>query len=267
MVCVRGGKKQSRKIMLIILSPAKAMDMSPLGDHYPSSVNRYEEEARLLSGKLSLYRPQELSAWFRISPALAEMNYERYQEMVHGDPPAKQALFAYNGSVFREIAPLTLSDEALDFAQERLRIISPLYGITRPLDMIRAYRLAFPLKIAGMEGTLYDFWRENLTQEIVREAGASDGVLLNLASQEVAGVFDRVVLNRSLRMVTVVFKEYRGGKYTTIRSYVKKARGAITRYILTHSIDRPEPLRNFRWDRYRFDERLSDPANYIFTRK
>lgn len=252
--------------MLIILSPAKTMDMRKTHITVPESKPQYAKEAEFLAEKMQYYSVQELEKLLKVSEKLAEENYIRYEVFDSPHNPEKQAILAYNGSVFKEIKASSFSEEDFHYAQDRLRIISTMYGAVRPLDMIRAYRLAYSLKLKDMSGNLYDYWLPKLTDPLIADIKKSGGILVNLASLDVLGALKMDEIRKAVRVITPEFQEYRNGKYETIRTYAKQARGAMTRHILLNRIEEPEKLRTFEWDRFRWNKELSDEEKYVFTR-
>lgn len=250
--------------MLILLSPAKTMNMSPSSDMGHGTIPSFNADALLLAQKMKRYSVEELSKMLQISRTLAETNYSRYQHFV--DAPSKQALFAYDGSVFKAIAPQDFTDAELEFAQERIRIVSTLYGLVRPLDMIKAYRIAFKLKLDGMQGNLYGYWYNKLTEPLIDAARKVGGVLVNLASLDIQASLDMAKIEKELTVITPEFKEMKNGKYEVIRTYAKIARGAMTRFIVKEHIEAARDLKRFEWKGYKFNEALSDEVNYIYTR-
>lgn len=252
--------------MLIILSPAKTMDMRKTNITVPESKPQYVKEAEFLAEKMQYYSVQELEKLLKVSEKLAEENYIRYEVFDSPHNPEKQAILAYNGSVFKEIKASSFSEEDFHYAQDRLRIISTMYGAVRPLDMIRAYRLAYSLKLKDMSGNLYDYWLPKLTDPLIADIKKAGGILVNLASLDVLGALKMDEIRKAVRVITPEFQEYRNGKYETIRTYAKQARGAMTRYILLNRIEEPEKLLAFEWDRFRWNKELSDEEKYVFTR-
>lgn len=254
--------------MLIILSPAKTMDMTEKTVKIQPTVPIFEKDAETLAKVMQQYSAEELEKLLKISETLAKENYQRYQHFDAPDNPSVPAILAYNGSVFKSMNPLTFSEADFSYAQEHLRIISTMYGIVRPLDKIKAYRIAYPLKLKGMGGkSLYDYWLPKLTEPLIKDVCKVGGILINLASLDVLGSLKMEVLKQEIKVITPEFQEEREGKYETIRTYAKLARGAMTRYILTNKIETPEKLKGFEWERFRFDEKMSDSGKYIFTRK
>lgn len=252
--------------MLIILSPAKTMNMKKTDISVPESKPKYVKEAEFLAEKMQYYSVQELEKLLKVSEKLAEENHTRYEVFDSPHNPEKQAILAYDGSVFREIKASSFSEDDFHYAQERLRIVSTMYGLVRPLDMIRAYRLAYSLKLKGMEGNLYGYWLPKLTEPLIADIKKAGGILVNLASLDVLGALKMDEIRKAVRVITPEFQEYRNGKYETIRTYAKQARGAMTRHILLNRIEEPEKLRTFVWNDFRWNKDISNEEKYIFTR-
>lgn len=252
--------------MLIILSPAKTMNMKKTDISVPESKPKYVKEAEFLAEKMQYYSVQELEKLLKVSEKLAEENHTRYEVFDSPHNPEKQAILAYDGSVFREIKASSFSEDDFHYAQDRLRIVSTMYGLVRPLDMIRAYRLAYSLKLKDMEGNLYDYWLPKLTEPLIADIQKAGGILVNLASLDVLGALKMDEIRKAVRVITPEFQEYRNGKYETIRTYAKQARGAMTRHILLNRIEEPEKLRTFVWNNFRWNKDISNEEKYIFTR-
>lgn len=253
--------------MLIILSPAKTMDMSVVENEIPGTMPVYAEEAEYLAERMRRFSPSDLENVLKISDKLARENYERYQQFGRLSNPRKQALLAYNGSVFKAIDPASFSVDDLKYAQNHLLVISTLYGLVRPLDLIQAYRIAFAVKLNGADGgDLYDYWTPKLTLPLLDAVRAAGGVLVNLASLDIQGALQMDVIREKVRVITPEFQEWRDGKYETIRTYAKVARGVMTRHILLNRVEDPEELKAFQWDGFAFDPELSDDSRYFFTR-
>lgn len=253
--------------MLIILSPAKTMDMSPVPSVPAGTIANFTKDAELIASRMSNYSREQLQLLLQISNKLTDINYERYQQFDAPDTPSKQAILAYTGSVFQHINPGTFSPGDYEYAQDHLRIISTLYGLLRPLDLIKAYRIAFKLKIKGLEvNDLYEYWSTKLTMPLIREVKQQGGILVNLASLDILGALNMEQLQKEVQIITPEFKELRKGKYETIRTYAKMARGEMTRYILTNRIEKPEFLKKFKWDGFEFRKELSDTQHYIYTK-
>lgn len=253
--------------MLIILSPAKTMDMSPVPAGLPVTEPEFRNDAELLAAKMRRYTQEEIAVLLKISPKLARENYMRYQQFDAPDNPIKQALFAYNGSVFKHIQAGAFSVDDLEYAQNHLRIVSTLYGLLRPLDRIKAYRMTYDVKLQGMTRDLYAYWRPVLTDPLIAAVNSAGGLLVNLASLDVLGAFDMARVRQQVRVVTPEFLMRRNGRWETVRTYAKIARGEMTRFILQQRIEQPDQLKTFVWEDFCFNEALSDEVRYVFTRK
>ena len=251
--------------MLVILSPAKSMDTSLECEIKNITTAQFEEEAGFLASKMSAYDVQELQKLLKISPALAQSTFERYGRFCSPDTKQLPALRAYTGSVYKEIDVNTFSQADFDYCQQNLRIISVLYGLVRPLDSIKAYRLEYKLKLEGLEGDLYRFWQSKLSSQLVEDVKSSGGTLINLASLDVLPALDMEHLKREVTIITPEFKTLKNGKYEVIRTYTKIARGAMARYILKNRITEPEELKRFEFRGYKFNDKISTPDNFIYT--
>jgi cytoplasmic iron level regulating protein YaaA (DUF328/UPF0246 family) len=203
-----------------------------------------------------------------VSEAIAELNHARFMNF---SPPftadnAKQALLAFRGDVYTGLEADTLNAAELAYAQQHLRILSGLYGVLRPLDLMQPYRLEMGLKFANSAGrNLYEFWGEQITQSLgkaLRKSGSP--VLLNLASNE----YFKAVQPRALEaeVVTPVFKDLKSGKYRVISFFAKKARGQMARYIIEHEINEPEALKDYSVGGYRYQAGESSARELVFHR-
>jgi cytoplasmic iron level regulating protein YaaA (DUF328/UPF0246 family) len=179
---------------------------------------------------------------------------------------AKQAVLAFKGDVYTGLDAETMDDEGLEFAQQHLRILSGLYGVLKPLDLIQPYRLEMGTQFANQKGkNLYKFWGGQLREEIETEASqSSDAILVNLASNEYFKALEAKKLNT--RIITPVFKDMKNGQYKIISFYAKKARGLMSRYIIDHRINDPDQLKNFDSEGYRFSADLSAGDDWVFIR-
>lgn len=253
--------------MLIILSPAKTMDMSPAPVGIPVTEAEFRNDAELLAAKMRRYSLEELATLLKISPKLARENYTRYQQFDAPENSTKQALLAYNGSVFKHMAPGAWSVENLEYAQTHLRIVSTLYGLLRPLDRIKAYRMTYEVKLQGLSGNLYDYWQPVLTDPLIAAVNNAGGVLVNLASLDVLGAFDMARVRQQVKVVTPEFVMRRNNRWETVRTYAKMARGEMARFILQQRIEKPEQLKEFVWQDFQFNEALSDEQRYVYASK
>lgn len=253
--------------MLIILSPAKNMGMSPKSKIPAGTTPGFKAEAEYLVSKLQSYSREQLQLLLQISNKLTDTNYERYQQFNDPSTPSIPAILAYTGNVFQHIRPETFTGEDYRYAQDRLRIISTLYGLLRPLDLIHAYRLIYQVRIQGIkEKDLYEYWQPRLTKPLLKDIKNSGNILINLASLDILGALQMEKIEKEVRVITPEFKEFRKGKHETIRTYAKMARGEMTRYILQNRIEEPEQIKKFTWEDFSFKEELSDESHYIFTK-
>ena len=252
--------------MKIIISPAKSLDFETKASTSLYSNPKFLEDSEKLNKKLKSISRKRLGELMRISPALASLNYERNQEWVpeYTLETGKQAIYAFTGEVYRGLDVSTLEEAKLPFLQENLRIISGLYGILKPLDVILPYRLEMGTKLKiGSKDNLYKFWGDKLSETLNEEM--EDGELLvNLASNE----YNKAVINKALKakVITPVFKDFKNGQLKTIMTFAKKARGSMVRYIVDHNITAAEELKGFDTEGYRFSEDLSTNTDYVFTR-
>ena len=254
--------------MLIVISPAKSLDFetSPVTTEY--SMPEFLGESEKLIGRLKKMSPGQLSKLMSISKDLGELNFQRYQgwNLPFTPENAKQAVLAFNGDVYQGLQASTMPDEMLKLAQQKLRILSGLYGVLKPLDLIQPYRLEMGTKLRYYRSKdLYAFWNPILTKKINEDVEASgSNVLINLASNEYFKSIDKKKLNADI--VTPEFKDQKNGGYQMISFFAKKARGLMTRFIIENNISDVENLQAFDYEGYIFNPRLSKPGNPVFTR-
>jgi len=255
--------------MLIVISPAKSLDFET-----PSKISDYTipellKESEKLIGRLKTMSPKQLSALMDISADLGDLNFKRYQEWQtpFTNENAKQSILAFNGDVYQGLDAATLSEERLLLAQSKLRILSGLYGVLKPLDLIQPYRLEMGTKLKYYKSKdLYTFWNPLITKKIneaVAESGS--GILINLASNEYFKSIDRKKLKAEI--VTPDFKDLKNGNYKMISFFAKRARGLMSRFILENDITDHTDLLAFNSEGYAFNSRLSKPDNPVFTRE
>ncbi len=254
--------------MLIVISPAKKLDYktpAPVSDYtQPDHLDRASELIDVMSQKDSF----EIADLMKLSMNLADLNMQRYQDWHTPFTPdnAKQALFAFTGDVFQGMDTGSLNPDDLSFAQHHLRIMSGLYGILRPLDLMQAYRLEMGTRLTTDYGrNLYEFWGNTITHTINDALTAQDDdILINLASNE---YFKSINLGELKgRIVTPVFKEYRKGAYRIISFNAKKARGYMSRFIIKNRLTNPEEIKTFDVADYAFNPDLSSSTEFVFTR-
>ena len=251
----------------MVISPAKSLDFTPAAHGVPASTAAMAPDIAELAKVARRLRKADLKRLMGISDTLAVLNWERFQAFDPDSEDGVQAAMAFNGDVYAGLQARTLDKAGLNFAQGRLRILSGLYGLLRPLDVIQPYRLEMGVRLKTRRGaSLYDFWGPRISQALNEQAEAAGGekALVNLASQEYFGAVDREALK--LPVVTCTFKETRAGETKIISFYAKKARGMMARYAIDHRIDRPEGLKDFTTAGYGFDAKASTAEEWIFTR-
>lgn len=256
--------------MLMLISPAKTLDESPMVRAVTHTQPRFLAEAQTLIALLKQKTPDELGALMHISDKLVALNVQRYHDfsLPLSNANAKPALFSFKGDVYRPIHAAEYDEATLQFATARLRILSGLYGLLRPLDYLYPYRLEMGTKLNNSAGaTLYHFWREKVTQAIHDDVTAlgGDRIVLNLASEEYSKVVNVDTLNA--RFIHVVFKERMGDDFRVVGIHAKHARGLMVDYILRQHIVCADGIEGFNREGYRFAPNMSDITHMVFTRK
>ncbi len=249
--------------MIIVLSPSKSMDMNS-AKMTDCSQPEFLKESQKLASKVRKFSKTELMEFMEISEKLAELNRQRFKEW---KPPfaldnAKQALFAFTGDVYDGLDATSLKKGDVKYAQNHLRILSGLYGLLRPLDLIQPYRLEMgrPLETRGTTN-LYQFWKAQITSALNEN---KNSVLVNLASNEYFKAIDKRSLN--MKIISPVFKDEKNGTFKIISFYAKKARGSMARYLIEHRIKDADGLISFAEGGYGFNAELSTPDTPVFTR-
>jgi cytoplasmic iron level regulating protein YaaA (DUF328/UPF0246 family) len=254
--------------MIAVISPAKTLDFTPQSVTTKATQPVFTVEAAELAALLKGYSPARLAKLMSINPKLAQLNFERYQEwsLPFTAQNAKQALFCFKGDVFLGIDATTLNAEDADFAQGTLRILSGLYGVLRPLDLMQPYRLEMgsPLKVKRRKD-LYQFWGNKIAEAVMGAVEQSaDKVVVNLASKEYFKVLEGRI--DDVRVITPVFKDFKNGEYRFIHVFGKKARGLMTRFIIDRRIQDPEEMKLFDYEGYFYNDRMSGGDEWVFTR-
>jgi hypothetical protein len=252
--------------MKIVISPAKSLDFeTPLPTDSYSEVS-FLKQSRQVHSVLKTLSPKELSGLMDISDKLADLNWQRNQEWKtpFTTQNARPAIFAFDGEVYTGIDAHTIPLDKLEDLQSRLRILSGLYGMLNPLDLIQPYRLEMGTKMGvGAAKNLYEFWKKDITAALNKSL--SDGELfVNLASTEYFSVVDVKALK--VPVITPEFKDYKDGKLKMISFFAKKARGLMVRYIIDTNAQTIEDLKEFNYEGYNFDARLSSELKLVFTR-
>ena len=255
--------------MLIVISPAKTLDFETAPISKVHTQAEFLKESRQLISQLKKLTPAEVSSLLKISDKLGVLNFQRFNEW---KTPftldnSKQALLAFKGDVYNGIDAESFSGQDLKFAQKHLRILSGLYGVLKPLDLIQAYRLEMGTSHENKKGKdLYEFWGSKLTDQINQDLKASKSkYLINLASNEYFKSLKSGAINAEI--VVPVFKDFKNGQYKIISFYAKKARGLMSAYIIRNRLKNPEDIKAFNVDGYKFYKSESYGRNLVFQRK
>lgn len=253
--------------MLTLISPAKKLDYEQQDERRPHTQPELLDHAQELLSDLKTLSPQDVCALMGLSDKLGALNYERFQawQRPFTTENAKQAVLAFKGDVYQGLDAESMSDEDLQWAQDNLRILSGLYGVLRPLDLMQPYRLEMGTKFANNRGKdLYSFWDGVINNQLNSLLEEPNAVLVNLASNE----YFKAVKERTLsaRVVTPVFMDNKDGKYKMISFFAKKARGLMAAFIIKNKITDVELLKNFDSDGYSFNAALSEADKWVFTR-
>ena len=252
--------------MKIVLSPAKSLDYSTALPTQRFTEAQFLDKANTIQKTLKKKNPKDLMELMDISEKLADLNWQRNQDwaLPFTQENARQAIYAFNGDVYSGLDAYTIPTEKLDVLQDQLRILSGLYGILRPLDLMREYRLEMGTSIAiGTKKNLYEFWKKTITDALNKEL-TKDELFLNLASNEYFSAVDTKALK--VPVITPEFKDYKDGKLKMISFFAKKARGLMVRYIIDTNAKTIEDLKGFNYEGYAFDANLSKGNKLVFTR-
>lgn len=252
--------------MKLVLSPAKSLNFESKLPTTKTTESCFLTESERLNKLLKKKSARSLSKLMKISPALGQLNYERNQEwnLPFTQDNSRQAIYAFSGDVYRGLDAYTIPKDKLDKAQNTVRIISGLYGILKPLDLMQPYRLEMGTKMpVGRNKNLYEFWKRKVTQALNNEL-EDDELFLNLASNEYFKAVDVKMLK--VPVVTPVFKEFKNGQYKTIAIFAKLARGLMTRYIIDTNANTIDDIKGFNLEGYGFDANLSTETELVFTR-
>jgi cytoplasmic iron level regulating protein YaaA (DUF328/UPF0246 family) len=250
--------------MLIVISPAKKLDYTSAVNSPLTSQPVLLDHSEELAQGLKALAPQDVSSLMSLSDKLGTLNFERFQEWQRPftEENARPAVLAFKGDVYQGLDADSMSDEDLRWAQDHLRILSGLYGLLRPLDLMQAYRLEMGTKFANPRGAdLYQFWGDIITDELNK---TDSSVLVNLASNE----YFKSVRKKAIgaRIITPVFMDKKNDKYKIISFYAKKARGLMSSYIIRNRITEVEQIKNFDTDGYSYNAALSEADKWVFVR-
>jgi cytoplasmic iron level regulating protein YaaA (DUF328/UPF0246 family) len=250
--------------MLLVISPAKTLDYSH-PEYSAHTQPEFTSEVKDLVGVLRKKSTAQISKLMHLSEALATLNAERYQTFMDTFSPdnSKQALLAFKGEVYAKMEADQFTAEELEFAQQHLRILSGLYGLLKPLDLMQPYRLEMGTKLKTKKGdSLYDYWGTKISKAL--NAAGEGRTLVNLASQEYFKAVDKKTLK--LPVITIHFKEHKEGSYQVVGFFAKQARGLMARFAIQNRITDPEQLKTFNEEGYEFAERLSNAQDWVFVR-
>lgn len=255
--------------MLIVISPAKTLDYATPPTTKKFTIPDYLDDSQELINRVRNYSTLDISEIMSVSTKIAELNFERFKDWHTPFTPenAKQAVLAFKGDVYTGLDAETLKVTDFTFAQKHLRILSGLYGLLRPLDLMQPYRLEMGRKIATDRGkNLYEFWGNTITEGLNKQLKKTKSeYLINLASNEYFKAVKPKLLNAEI--ITPVFKDYKNGDYKMMGVYAKKARGMLSRYIIQNQLKDIESIKDFSEDGYRFNKKLTDGNTWVFTRK
>lgn len=254
--------------MLILISPAKKLDYDTAPITEQHTQPDFLDDAQELIGVMRGYDAESVGQLMHLSEALSELNVQRYQDWSQpfNLQNAKQAILAFKGDVYAGMNADTFTEANLSFAQQHLRMLSGLYGLLKPLDLMQPYRLEMGTRLENPRGkNLYEFWGEQITNAVNSALKESRGdSIINLASNE----YFKSVKKKQLQgqLITPQFKEYKDGTYKMIGIYAKRARGLMSRYIIENELTTPEPIQSFDWEGYQYNTELSSESEWVFTR-
>lgn len=255
--------------MLMVISPAKTLDFdSPLATT-KNSQPRFLDQSQQLINELQKLAPHDISNLMSVSDKIGTLNFDRFQawQQPFDQENARAAVLAFKGDVYTGMQAESFNAGDFTFAQKHLRILSGLYGLLRPLDLMQPYRLEMGTKFANKSGkNLYEFWDNKITDVLNQDIKKSGNkVLVNLASNE---YFKSVQLKQlDADMITPVFKDFKNGKYKIISFYAKKARGMMAAYIIKNKITKADDLKSFNVDGYNFNSEMTVGTDWVFTRE
>lgn len=249
--------------MLIILSPSKTINFDKQSPKIQTTTPLFLQEAKGLIGRLSGYSVEQIMEKEKVSLKLARLTHEYIHSFPLSLGKEKEAIYAYTGHVYDKLDARTLDAAALNYLDSHLRILSALYGVLRPTDSMKEYRLDMNSRLIP---NLYDYWKEKVTQVVVEELKRHENVLINLASMEYFKMLNIKDLQPTVRVITPVFQQEKNGRLVTGSMYAKQARGAMLRFMCTYQIEDPEHLKAFSDEGYYFDEELSNEDSWFFIR-
>ncbi len=252
--------------MKLVLSPAKSLDYESEVPTTKFTESQFLKQSERLNKLLKKKSAKGISKLMHVSDALGQLNHERNQEwkLPFNTDNARQAIYAFNGDVYRGFDAYSIPIENIDQVQEKVRILSGLYGVLKPLDLMQPYRLEMGTKLSvGTHKNLYDFWKKDIIRSLNNEL-KEDELFVNLASQEYFKSIDTDTLK--VPVINVDFKEFKNGDYKIIAIYAKLARGLMARYVIDTNANTLDDLKGFDYDGYGLSDSLSTESNLVFTR-
>lgn len=254
--------------MKILISPAKSINENCEFPSFSYTQPVFAKEAKALAGKLKKMKAKDLMELMHVSKDIAELNVNRNKTWYLSPEPTEQvrpAAFLFTGEVYKGLDAESLSETELKNAQENLRILSGMYGLLKPMDLIHPYRLEMGTRWAIKENisSLYQFWGDKLTKSLLKETGKGEAIV-NLASSE----YNKAILWKKVKkpVVTPVFKEFKNGEYKVVMIFAKHARGAMARYIIQNNLTDVEELKGYQVDGYSYDPKQSSATEWVFVR-
>ena len=254
--------------MKILISPAKSINENCQFPEFQYTQPLFAKEAKALVGKLKKMKAKHLMELMHVSKDIAELNVNRNKSWYLSAEPTddvKPAVVLFSGEVYQGLDVETLSEMELDNTQKSLRILSGMYGLLKPMDLIYPYRLEMGTRWEIKENinNLYQFWGDKLTKSLLKETEKGEAIV-NLAS----GEYNKAILWKKVKnpVVTPVFKEFKNGEYKIVMIFAKHARGAMARYIVQNEISNPEDLKNYNVNGYSYDEKQSTATEWVFVR-
>lgn len=252
--------------MKLVLSPAKSLDFETKLPTNTYSEPQFLKQSERLNKLLKKKSAKSLSKLMSISDALGQLNYERNQswELPFTADNARPAIYAFSGDVYRGLDAYTIPTDKVEIMQNKVRILSGLYGLLKPTDLIQPYRLEMGTRMpVGTKKNLYEFWKRDITKALNEEL-EEDELFLNLASNEYFKAIDKKALK--VPVVTANFKDFKNGEYKTIMTYAKLARGYMTRYIIDTNANTLNDIKGFNYEGYNFSEPMSSDSELVFIR-
>jgi len=254
--------------MLLVISPAKTLDYQSRVQIKTHTIPDYLDDSQLLIDRARLYSVLDIAELMQVSTKIAELNFERFQSWNRPFTVqnARQAVLAFKGDVYTGLDVDSFTAADFKYAQAHLRILSGLYGLLRPLDLMQPYRMEMGRRIDTERGNnLYQFWHEKITEGLNKQLQRiKSGFLINLASQEYFKSIDSKRLNAEI--ITPEFRDWKNGQYKMIGVYAKKARGQMSRFVIQNKLTALEAIKDFSADGYQFNEALSSNSKLVFTR-